>query len=684
MYNVYVSEGKNMGFVLVSDFQSAGDQPQAIATLVKNLRAGVRHQTLLGVTGSGKTYTMASVIEQIQKPTLVISPNKTLAAQLYSEFRTFFPHNHIGYFVSYYDYYQPEAYIPTTDTYIEKDVSINEDIDRLRMYAVSSLTSTPSDTIVVATVSCIYPSGDPDDYAAVTLHLVQDQEINSREIMRRLVDIQYERNDFDLARGRFRVRGNRIEIIPSYEEKALRIEMVGNRVASLSYFDPLSGKETAKVEEVFVYPAKQFVTTEPKMERALKTIREELKERVEELRKKGKILEAQRLEQRTNYDLEMLEEIGYCHGVENYSRHFDGRLPGEKPYCLLDFFPDDFLLFIDESHITVPQIRGMFLGDRSRKETLVEYGFRLPSALDNRPLKWEEFQKYMHSVVFVSATPGEYELRLSGARFLGDKSPYIAEQIIRPTGLLDPPMEVRPTQNQIDDLIAEIKKRVAARERTLVLTLSKSTAEELAEYLKNLNIKVEYIHYEVDTFRRVELLRELREAKYDVLVGINLLREGLDLPEVSLVAILEADKEGFLRSETSLIQIAGRAARSINGQVILYADKITKAMELAIKETERRRKIQMEYNRAHQITPQPIKKGIYQGIEEILSESPKVSDKLLEEEITDRNLSSVIKRLEKEMFKASRELDFERAARLRDKIKELKGEKEIELYRRRR
>ncbi len=673
-----------MGFVLVSDFQSAGDQPQAIATLVKNLRAGVRHQTLLGVTGSGKTYTMASVIEQIQKPTLVISPNKTLAAQLYSEFRTFFPHNHIGYFVSYYDYYQPEAYIPTTDTYIEKDVSINEDIDRLRMYAVSSLTSTPSDTIVVATVSCIYPSGDPDDYAAVTLHLVQDQEINSREIMRRLVDIQYERNDFDLARGRFRVRGNRIEIIPSYEEKALRIEMVGNRVASLSYFDPLSGKETAKVEEVFVYPAKQFVTTEPKMERALKTIREELKERVEELRKKGKILEAQRLEQRTNYDLEMLEEIGYCHGVENYSRHFDGRLPGEKPYCLLDFFPDDFLLFIDESHITVPQIRGMFLGDRSRKETLVEYGFRLPSALDNRPLKWEEFQKYMHSVVFVSATPGEYELRLSGARFLGDKSPYIAEQIIRPTGLLDPPMEVRPTQNQIDDLIAEIKKRVAARERTLVLTLSKSTAEELAEYLKNLNIKVEYIHYEVDTFRRVELLRELREAKYDVLVGINLLREGLDLPEVSLVAILEADKEGFLRSETSLIQIAGRAARSINGQVILYADKITKAMELAIKETERRRKIQMEYNRAHQITPQPIKKGIYQGIEEILSESPKVSDKLLEEEITDRNLSSVIKRLEKEMFKASRELDFERAARLRDKIKELKGEKEIELYRRRR
>jgi excinuclease ABC subunit B len=670
-------------FKLLSDFQPAGNQPAAIKTLTDNLRAGTKYQTLLGVTGSGKTYTMANVIAQIQKPTLVISHNKTLAAQLYGEFRNFFPENQVAYFVSYYDYYQPEAYLPTTDTYIEKDSSINEDIDRLRMYAVSSLIAR-RDTIVIATVSSIYPSGSPEDYTCMTLRLTKDQEIDSREIRKRLLEIQYERNDFDLSRGHFRVRGNRIEVIPSYEERGLRVEVEANRITGLAYFDTLTGKEISREEDIFIYPAKQFVTTRPKMEKALKTITAELRERLTEFRQKGKLLEAQRLEQRANYDLEMLQEMGYCHGVENYSRHFDGRLPGKRAYCLLDFFPKDFLLIIDESHISVPQIRGMYFGDRSRKETLVEYGFRLPSALDNRPLKWEEFQKFMRSVVFASATPGEYELQLSGAKHLGDKSPRIAEQIIRPTGLLDPEMKVRSTTNQIDDLLAEIKKRTAAKERTLVLTLSKNTAEELSEYLKSFGIKVEYIHCEVDTFRRVEILRQLREAKYDVLVGINLLREGLDLPEVSLVAILEADKAGFLRSETSLIQIAGRAARAINGEVILYADKITKAMHLALTETERRRKIQLEYNQTHNLKPTAIKKGIYKGIEEILNETPKVSDKLLEKEITDRNLLAVIKRLGKEMLKASRELDFERAGRIRDKIKELNGEKEIELYQRKR
>ena len=672
-----------MQFKLISDFQPAGNQPAAIKTLTDNLRAGTKYQTLLGVTGSGKTYTMANVIAQIQKPTLVISHNKTLAAQLYGEFRNFFPENQVAYFVSYYDYYQPEAYLPATDTYIEKDSSVNEDIDRLRMYAVSSLIAR-QDTIVIATVSSIYPSGSPEDYASMTLHLAKGQEIDSREIRKRLLEIRYERNDFDLSRGRFRVRGNRIEVVPSYEKRGLRIEIEANRITGLAYFDTLTGQEIGREDDLFVYPAKQFVTTRPKMEKALETIEAELQERLTELRQKGKLLEAQRLEQRTNYDLEMLREMGYCHGVENYSRHFDGRRPGKQSYCLLDFFPEDFLLIIDESHISVPQIRGMYFGDRSRKETLVEYGFRLPSALDNRPLKWEEFQKFMRSVVFASATPGEYELQLSGAKHLGDKSPCIAEQIIRPTGLLDPEMKVRSTTNQIDDLLAEIKKRTAVKERTLVLTLSKNTAEELSEYLKSFGVKVEYIHCEVDTFRRVEILRQLREAKYDVLVGINLLREGLDLPEVSLVAILEADKAGFLRSETSLIQIAGRAARAINGEVILYADKITKAMRLALTETERRRKIQLEYNQAHGIKPAAIKKGIYKGIEEILNETPKVSDKLLEEEITDRNLLAVIKRLGKEMLKASRELDFERAGRIRDKIKELNGEKEIELYQRKR
>jgi len=666
-----------MSFELVSDFKPAGDQPRAIEQLAANLERGRQFQTLLGVTGSGKTFTMASVIARLNRPALILSHNKTLAAQLYSEFREFFPRNRVAYFVSYYDYYQPEAYLPTTDTYIEKDASINEDIDRLRMYAVSNLTA-HRDVVVVATVSCIYPSGNPEDYAGLTVRLARGEAADQRRIMRRLVDIQYERNDFDLDRGRFRVRGNRLEIVPAYQEAGLRIELAGGQVARLTGFDTLTGKELEELDEVFIYPAKQFVTTPDKLERALDSITAELEVRLAELKRQGKLVEAQRLEQRTRYDLEMMAELGYCSGVENYSRHFDGRPAGARPYCLLDFFPEDFLLFVDESHVSLPQIRGMYLGDRSRKATLVDYGFRLPSALDNRPQTWDEFQRFMKSVVFVSATPGRQELNASGAERLGAASPWVAEQIIRPTGLLDPPMLIRPTASQIDDLVAEIRAQVERSERTLVVTLSKHTAEELSEFLKNLGLKVEYIHYEVDTFRRVELLRQLREARYDVLGRHQPLREGLDLPEVSLVAILEADKEGFLRSETSLIQIAGRAARAANGKVILYADRTTGAMEMALKETARRRNIQAEYNREHNLVPAPIRKGIYRGIEEILGQKKGLSESVLDEEINDRNLLAVLRRLEKEMFQAARELDFERAARLRDKIKELKGEKEIQ------
>ncbi len=664
-------------FKLVSDYQPKGDQPKAINSLLEGLKRDEKFQTLLGVTGSGKTLTMANVIAKVNRPTLVISHNKTLAAQLYSEFKEFFPNNRVRYFVSYYDYYQPEAYIPSTDTYIEKDASINDDIDRLRLSATSALLSS-RDVIIVASVSCIYPLGSPEDHLALMLRLKKGREVGRREILKRLVEIQYERNDLDLTRGKFRVRGNNIELIPAYEEEGIRIELSDTQVEELDTIDPLTGRRKRRLEEIAIYPAKHFVTTKSKLERAISSIREELAEQLKNLKKEKKLLEAERLESRTKYDLEMLKEIGYCHGMENYSRHFSGRLPGERPQVLLDYFPEDLLLFIDESHVTIPQLRGMHLGDRSRKETLIEYGFRLPSALDNRPLTYQEFESLIKNVIFASATPSRFEIGLCGAKRLGEKSKKIAEQIIRPTGLLEPPILLRSTKGQIDDLIKEIKERAKKGERVLVITLTRHMAEDLADYLKELGIKVEYIHYEVDTIKRVELLRNLREAKFDVLVGINLLREGLDLPEVSLVAILDADKEGFLRSETSLIQVAGRAARSLNGKVIMYADKVTKSMRLAINETNRRRKIQEDYNQKHHITPVSIKKPIYKGIEEIIrskktTERPFLSEK--EERYLGKDLSAIIKRLQRQMFTAAKNLDYEKAAALRDRIKELRNEK---------
>ena len=664
-------------FKLVSNYQPRGDQPKAIKSLLEGLERNEKHQTLLGVTGSGKTLTMANVIAQSNRPALIISHNKTLAAQLYSEFKELFPKNRVRYFVSYYDYYQPEAYLPSTDTYIEKDASINDDIDRLRLAATSALLSS-RDVIIVASVSCIYPLGSPEDQLTLMLGLKKGQEVGRKNILKRLVEIQYARNDLDLTRGKFRVRGNKIEVIPAYEEDGVRIELFADKVKKIATFDPLTGKKNKEMEEITIYPAKHFVTTKNKLERAIHSIKKELAEQLKKLKKEKKLLEAERLKSRTRYDLEMLKEIGYCHGMENYSRHFSGRPPGEKPQVLLDYFPDDFLLFIDESHVTIPQIRGMHLGDRSRKETLIEYGFRLPSALDNRPLTYPEFEGLIKNVIFASATPGKVELKLCKAKKLGEKSKRIAEQIIRPTGLLEPPILIKPTKNQIDDLMEEIKERTEKKERTLVITLTRHMAEDLADYLKEFKIKVEYIHYEVDTIKRVELLRNLREAKFDVLVGINLLREGLDLPEVSLVAILDADKEGFLRSETSLIQVAGRAARSLNGKVIMYGDKITKSMQLAINETNRRRKIQEDYNQKHHITPVSIKKPIYKGIEEVIQNKkkpnqPSLSEK--EQEYLGKDISAIIKRLQRRMFTAAKNLDYEKAAALRDRIKKLKNEK---------
>jgi len=664
-------------FKLISDYKPAGDQPQAIEKLIKNLEKDEKRQILLGVTGSGKTFTMANVISAVNRPTLVISHNKTLAAQLYSEFREFFPENKVRYFVSYYDYYQPEAYIPETDTYIEKDASINEDIDRLRLATTSAILS-GRDVIVVASVSCIYPIGSPEDHKAMMLHLEKGQITERRYILKRLVEIQYERNEFDLQRGKFRVRGNTIELIPAYEEIGVRIGIIGNRVVKIERFQPLTGEKISDEKEIYIYPAKHFVTPRDKLERAIESIKEELEERLKYFREKGKHLEAERLEMRTKYDLEMLEELGYCHGIENYSRHLSGRLPGERPEVLLDYFPDDYLIFIDESHVTVPQIRGMYFGDRSRKETLVEFGFRLPSALDNRPLRFEEFEKMVNQVIYVSATPGKYELKKCGVNKIGEKSPLIIEQIIRPTGLVDPPIIVRPTKTQIEDLISRIKDRIKKKQRVLVITISKHLAEEIAEYLKEFNIKVMYLHYEIDTLERVEILKGLREAKFDVLVGINLLREGLDLPEVSLVAILDADKEGFLRSETSLIQIAGRAARSLDGEVVMYADRITDSMAAAIRETERRRKIQMEYNRKHNIKPKSIEKPIYKSLTEILGGKNRIEEKKIkeeEEEFYGKDLFQTIKRLEKKMMASAKQLDFEKAIYYRDKIKKLKEEK---------
>ena len=664
-------------FKLTSGYRPSGDQPQAIKKIISNLAAGEREQILLGVTGSGKTFTMANVIEAVNRPALVISHNKTLAAQLYSEFREFFPENRVRYFVSYYDYYQPEAYIPSTDTYIEKDASINQDIDRLRLAATSSILSS-RDVIVVASVSCIYPIGSPEDHRSMMIHVVAGQDAGRKDLLRKLVAIQYERNEFELSRGRFRVRGSTVEVIPAYEEIAFRIGMLGDRVVRIEKFDPLTGKAISEEKEIFIYPAKHFVTPPEKMKKARENIREELEERIKYFKDLEKPLEAERIEMRTLNDLEMLEELGYCHGIENYSRHLAGRKTGERPDVLLDYFPKDYLVFIDESHVTVPQLKGMYYGDRSRKETLVDFGFRLPSAMDNRPLIFEEFDSLAKQVVYVSATPGRYEMEKCRVSRIGLSSKLVSEQIIRPTGLIDPPITVRPSANQIDDLLSRIRSRIDKKQRVLVITISKNLAEEIADYLKGFNIKVHYLHYEIDTLERVDILQKLREAKFDVLVGINLLREGLDLPEVSLVAILDADKEGFLRSATSLIQISGRAARSVEGEVVMYADRITDSMNTAISETERRRKRQMKYNTAHGITPRSIEKPIYRSVTEIIGGKKDTRDAVSignDESFYGKDLFQTLNRLEKKMTSAAKKLDFEEAMYYRDRIKKLKNEK---------
>jgi len=648
-------------FKLVSKFKPKGDQPKAIEELVSGLKKNLRDQTLLGVTGSGKTFTMANVIEAVQKPTLVISHNKTLAAQLCQEFRSFFPKNAVEYFVSYYDYYQPEAYIPQTDLYIEKDASINEEIDRLRHAATMSLLER-KDAIIVASVSCIYGLGTPQDYLEATLPLEVGQKIDRDEIIKKLISVKYDRNDYELTRGRFRVRGDVIELCPSYEKNVLRIELMDDILEKLLEIDPVTGEIIGRKEKVAIYPGTHYVTFKDRLGRALESIEKELAWRLKQLKKENKLVEAQRLETRTKYDLEMIGEMGYCPGIENYSRHLDGRAPGEPPATLIDYFPEDFLLFIDESHVTVPQIGGMYEGDRSRKQTLVNYGFRLPSALDNRPLNFKEFEDHINQVIYVSATPGPYELK---------RSKQVVEQIIRPTGLVDPEVIVKPAKHQIDDLIGEIKKRIEAKERVLVTTLTKRMAEDLAEYLDEAGIPVRYLHSDIETLDRIDILRDLRLGQFDVLVGINLLREGLDLPEVSLVAILDADKEGFLRSEISLIQTIGRAARNVNGQVILYSEKITDSIKRALKETNRRRKLQTEFNKKHGIKPETIVKEI-KDIKDRIAETKLKEIKELKKFVPKEEIPELIRGLEEEMRIAATELEFERAAALRDKIKELK------------
>src|SRR5512136_1002442 len=650
-------------FKLISEFEPRGDQPQAIEQLSEAILKGVPHQVLLGVTGSGKTFTMANVIERVQKPALVISHNKTLAAQLYGEFRELFPGNAVEYFVSYYDYYQPEAYIPSTDTYIEKDTLINDDIDKMRHSATRSLLER-NDVIIVASVSCIYGLGSPEAYHGMLLYLEKGMTLSREEILSKLVEIQYERDDIDFHRGIFRVRGDVIEVFPAHEEnKAIRIELLGDEVDALSEIDPLRGKVLQPLDKVPVYPGSHYVTPPDRMQTAIQNIRQELKERVEWFRSQNRLLEAQRLDQRTNFDLEMLQELGYCQGIENYSRHLTGRRPGEPPPNLLDYYPRNYLLMIDESHVTLPQLIGMYRGDRSRKETLVEYGFRLPSALDNRPLMFEEFENRVRQVIYVSATPSEYEMKKSHGK--------IVEQIIRPTGLSDPLLDVKPAKNQVDDLLAEIQRRVKNKERVLVTTLTKRMAEDLTEYFADLGVRVKYLHSDIDTLDRVEIIRDLRLGKFDVLIGINLLREGLDIPEVSLVAILDADKEGFLRSEKSLIQTFGRAARNVNGKVILYADKMTESMDHAILETNRRRKIQEAYNQVHQITPQTIKKAVRNILASIYEADyftiPAVSD-FEEGYISLNEIPKMIERLKREMKEAATHLEFEHAAEIRDKI----------------
>ncbi len=659
-------------FKLVSNYKPAGDQPQAIDKLVDGLKQGDKFQTLLGVTGSGKTFTISNVIQQVNRPTLIISHNKTLAAQLYSEFKSFFPENAVEFFISYYDYYQPEAYVVKSDLYIEKDFSINEEIDRLRLKATTSLIEGRSDVIVVASVSCIYGIGAPEEYARQIIFVKKGDTLDRKKFLRELIDIHFVRNDSEFGRGTFRARGDVIEIIPAYQnEEAIRVELWDNDIERISIIDSLTGNIIREVESAPIYPAKYFVTDRNKMQKAIYNIELELAERLEVFRKEEKYLEAQRLEQRTKFDIEMMKEIGYCSGIENYSRHMDGRASGSRPFNLFDYFPDDFLLVIDESHVTIPQIRGMYNGDRSRKSTLVEYGFRLPSALDNRPMKYEEFMEMLNQVIFVSATPGDYELQMCDG--------VIVEQIIRPTGLLDPEIEVRPIKGQIDDLIDEIRTRVNKKERTLVTTLTKKMAEDLADYLDKIKIRVRYIHSDIDSLERVEILRDLRLGEFDVLVGVNLLREGLDLPEVSLVAIIDADKEGFLRSERSLMQVAGRTARNVNGLVIMYADVVTQSMQKTIKETSRRRIVQKKYNEENNIVPATI----YKSMEEILASTSlaevrkrddkedygfaKVAEPVLKY-MNKEQKEDLIDQLREQMRNAAKDLEFEKAASLRDEI----------------
>jgi len=659
-------------FELITDLKPCGDQPQAVKELSEGIESGLKQQVLLGVTGSGKTFTMAHIIARVRKPTLIIAPNKTLAAQLFGELRRLFPRNAVEYFVSYYDYYQPEAYIPQSDTYIQKDAHINEEIDKMRHSATRSLLDR-EDVIIVASVSCIYGLGSPEAYHNMLLYLEKDASIPREDVLRKLVEIQYERGDYDFYRGRFRVRGDVLDIYPVHEkERAVRVHFFGDLVEGIQEIDPLTGKATAELNRVTIYPATHYVTTTETRDRAVRRIKDELKERIEYFRSEGKLIEAQRIEERTLFDLEMMIEMGYCHGIENYSRHLTGRAAGEPPPTLLDYFPRDYLVIIDESHITVPQLNGMYNGDRSRKETLVKYGFRLPSAMDNRPLKFEEFAARVNQVLYVSATPGPYEL---------ERAERIAEQIIRPTGLMDPEILVRPATNQVDDLLVWIRERAARNERVLVTTLTKRTAEDLTEYLSEFGVKVAYLHSDIKTIERVSIIRDLRMGTYDVLVGINLLREGLDLPEVSLVAVLDADKEGFLRSERSLIQTCGRAARNVNGLVILYADQITGSMSRAIQESTRRRQTQLEYNQRHKITPASIQRAIDDVLGSIYEadyvEVPSVAEReepYLKPEI----IAGRIKELQKKMKEAASKLDFEEAARLRDEIRHME-KRELEL-----
>ena len=655
-------------FKLSAEYQPQGDQPEAIKKLTKAFESGEKLQTLMGVTGSGKTFTMANIIKNLNKPTLVMSHNKTLAAQLYSEFKEYFPENAVGYFVSYYDYYQPEAYIPQRDIYIEKESTINQEIDRLRLAATSALMSR-KDVILVSSVSCIYGLGSPEEYREMYVQLKKGQEIERDALLLKFVNILYERSDIKFERGVFRVNGDVIDVYPAYEKFAYRIELFGDEVDGLSIIDPVSGNKLEEMEEISIYPAKHFVMPEGKIEGVIESIEEELNAWLKELRSQNKDFEAQRLEARTRYDMEMLSEIGYCHGIENYSRHISGRAPGDRPFSLLDYFPDDFLMIVDESHVAIPQIRGMYAGDRSRKETLVKYGFRLPSALDNRPLRFDEWESLVKQVLLVSATPSEYELNKCHGK--------VVEQIIRPTGLLDPIVRILPAKTQVKDLLQQIRKRVDKKERVLVTTLTKRLAEDLSEYIKEEGLKGMYLHSEFNAIERVEILQDLRLGKFDVVVGVNLLREGLDLPEVSLVAILDADKEGFLRSETSLIQTIGRTARNVNAEVILYADEVTQSMQRAMDETERRRKIQHEHNKQNNITPQTIRKGIRKSIEDE-SASKKIARQMVKEDEAEYVTQEYIRELEEDMLQAASDLNFEKAAEIRDRVLKLQSEMGME------